>query len=124
VVRPILDHLETIDNVEYTKDGRFSPSNREHFAVNVTASIGGSDGPGQDLFRFVVCSPSWMENEVSGGEYYWLRDYLLITRWDFDLVAKAVTKLCTSIEESDWRGVTEKLSRYMRWEFEDYRPHP
>jgi hypothetical protein len=113
-----------IDGVDFEGDGRFAPRDPEYFGLLVDARIGPADGPGATLFQFSVCSPSWMENEVAAGEYYWLRHYLLITRWDYDLVVGAVTKLCTSIEGSDWRGVTEKLSRYMRWEFEDYRPRP
>jgi hypothetical protein len=61
-----------------------------------------------------------MANEVVPGGAHWLRAFLLLERWDYERVAAAVTKLCTSIDEPTWSAVAQKLNRYTRWELEDY----
>jgi len=47
-------------------------------------------------------------------------DHLVVRRWDFELVRRAIADLCRRVEGSDWETVGTKLSRYGAWEFEDY----
>ncbi len=41
----------------------FLPEDVEHFKLVVTASIGPAGEEGEELFHFVVCSPSWVAGE-------------------------------------------------------------
>ena len=97
------------------------PEDPAHFGLLVEASIGPSGSLGEDLFNFVVCTPSWLARQVASGEYRFLRHYLLVQRYDYHLIQAALEKLCASISGPDWTSVAEKLARYGRWEFEDYQ---
>jgi hypothetical protein len=50
-----------------------------------------------------------------------LKGHPLLSRWDFDVLQRAISDLCSRTEGSDWNEVATKLSRYGGWEFEDYR---
>jgi hypothetical protein len=45
----------------------------------------------------------------------------LLDRWSAELVERAIADLCRHTEGETWQEVAQKLSRYARWEFEDYR---
>src|SRR6476660_8899111 len=87
------------------------PEDTAHFGILVEASIGSSGSPGEELFDFVVCTPSWLATQVSSGEYRFLRHYLLVQRYDYHLMQSAIEKLCASISGPDWTSVAEKLAR-------------
>jgi hypothetical protein len=38
----------------------FRPEDGDNFALLVTAFVGPSDAPGEEMFDFVVCTPRWL----------------------------------------------------------------
>lgn len=124
MVRPVLRALDTTPIDAVTADGRggFAPADLDHFGIVINAYIGPESEPGEDLFRFTVCSPSWLAGETGFRPGLWLRAHLMLHTWDYRAVVDAVEKLCRSIEEPSWKAVALKLSRYLQWEFEDM-PH-
>jgi Immunity protein 8 len=50
-----------------------------------------------------------------------MRGVLLLSRWDYDLVVRAISDLCLHTKGETWEEVATSLSRYGHWEFEDYR---
>lgn len=119
-MRAELKGLDTGDS----EDGdlrTFRPDDVEHFMLGVTASVGPAGQRGAELFQFTVCSPSWLAANPSPNGYEFLRHTLLLTRWDFELVERAIGDLCRRTEGDTWSDVALKLSRFGYWEFEDYR---
>ncbi|WP_298289134.1 Imm8 family immunity protein [Novosphingobium sp.] len=92
------------------------------FRVSLRALIGPSDSPGEESFDFDVCSPAWLEAELDGQAFISGR-FLLIAR-DFDpkCIEEYVRKRISQESGSDWPTVADKIARWSRWEFEDYRP--
>ncbi len=99
----------------------FRPDDAEHFVLWVTATIGPADHPGEELFQFCVCSPGWLASQSLQKGFAFQRHTLLLERWDPELVERAIGDLCRRTEGTDWSEVGTALSRFGRWEFEDYR---
>jgi hypothetical protein len=119
-VRAELKALDTAD----TPDGdvsSFQPSDETDFSLAVTASIGPAGEPGAELFQFTVCSPNALAQRALPKGFAFQRHTLVIERWDPALIKRAIGDLSLRTEGADWNEVATKLSRFGRWEFEDYR---
>jgi len=99
----------------------FRPNDPEVFALALGASVGPANGRGAELFYFQVCSPGWIEAHPPPKGFEFMHGYLLLRRWDADLVERAISDLCRNTQGADWDEVAAKLSRYGAWEFADYR---
>ena len=98
-----------------------SPPDPADFGILVQAMIGPEDEEGEESFDILVCTPSWLANEVPTDGHLWGRHYLFVTRYDFAAIESAVRKLCDSAEGPDWSAVAAVLARYGAWEFENYQ---
>jgi len=96
----------------------FQPDDPELFGLDVTAFIGPKDSPGVDLFKFFVCSPRQLEREPREKGFQFLHGVLLLTRWDYGVLHRAIADLCSHTQGGDWDEVATKLSRYGVWEIE------
>lgn len=103
------------------RDDSFEPVDPAWFGILVDVYLGPKDGPGEELFQFSVCSPSYMEADAALYGTKWLRGYVLMPSWDYDALCRLVQDLCDRTEGADWHEVAMKLSRYMEWEFDDYQ---
>jgi len=72
------------------------------------------------MFDFTVCTASSLAGQRLPKGFEFQRGNLLVERWDHGLVRRAVADLCLQTEGANWSEVAQKLSRYGRWEFEDY----
>jgi hypothetical protein len=90
------------------------------FALAVGASVGPADGQGAELFYFNVCSPRWIAANPPPKGFEFMHSYLVLSRWDSELVERAISDLCLHTEGADWQEVATKLSRYGSWEFADH----
>ena len=121
-VRARLDALHSPDLLDLK---RGAPGDPEDFGILVQAMIGpaASETPSGESFDFLVCTPRWLERNVAPGEYRFGRSLLILARYDYRVLHRAITKLCHRTEGDDWPAVAERLNRFAHWEFEDYRPH-
>ena len=76
------------------------------------------DGHGGDLFYFTVVTAGWLADNPPPKGFEFARA-LLVTRWDYETVRRAISDLSLHTEGRDWSEVATKLSRHARWEFED-----
>lgn len=74
------------------------------------------------MFDFVVCTARWLAEHPPEKGFSFLRDYILLTRWDYAILERALRDICTHAEGKTWQDVAIKLSRYGHWEFEGYQP--
>lgn len=99
------------------------PDDPRDFGILVEAMIGPRDGPGEESFDFVLCTPSWLARLVAEERIVYGRHYLFVARYDYDAIFEAITRVCDSIQGETWQEVGERLARYGKWEFEDYREY-
>lgn len=107
--------LESVDAPDGLES--FRPEDPEVFAVLVEADIGPADGPGAELFHFNVCSAKWIEANPPEKGFEFMHSYLVVSRWDFRLIERAIGDLCRHTSGADWNEIGMKLSRYGAWEF-------
>lgn len=101
----------------------FAPDDPERFSMLVQALVGPADSEGEESFDFTVSSPDLIAAEAADGKgFVFPRHRLVLTHWDPALVQRAIEDLVQRTEGKDWREIATKLSRFGRWEFEDYRP--
>ena len=100
--------------------GSYQPDDSAVYALAVGASIGPANGAGAETFYFSVCSPRWIEENPPPKGFEFMHGYLVLTRWDYAVVERAIGDLCLHTEGADWQEVATKLSRYGSWEFADY----
>jgi len=91
------------------------------FGILVMAIVGPSDGPGQESFDFMLCTPDWfssnMKDDLTTG-----RHHVFVKRYDHSRLQAFVESYCAECSGSSWKDVAEKLGRLGKWEFEDYVP--
>lgn len=100
---------------------QYEPATPDVFSVFVEFEIGPSEGAGSDLFGLTVCSPQWLAEQQRPGGFEFLAATLVLDRWNAASVERAVSDLCRRTSGVEWGQVAESLSRYLAWEFADYR---
>jgi hypothetical protein len=98
----------------------FRPDDPSDFGLFVQPLIGPAGAPREESFDFRVCTASWLARQDLPKGYEFRRGTLVRKHWDPGVMMRAISDLCRRTEAADWRAVAEKLSRYSRWEFEDY----
>lgn len=121
-VRAVLRSLDSPDISTSLDD--FAPSNPDDFDVFMQAEFGPENDHGGDVFGLTVCSPEALRRilDEPGKGFVFPRHRLVVQAWDIGVIRRAIEDLGYRCEGDTWRAVAEKLSRYMHWEFEDYRP--
>jgi Immunity protein 8 len=99
----------------------YAPEDPEAFGLLVQALVGPSDGEGEESFDFTVCTPRWLDAQTFEQGFAWPRHHLLVKRWDYALVERAIRDVVTQAEGSDWASVAAQIALYGGWEFEGYR---
>lgn len=116
--------LKSFDSADAAEGlDQFQPPDPEAFALSVCATVGPAGGEGGDLFYFDVVTAAWLAENPPPKGFEYLR-HLLVTRWNYELVRRAISDLCLHTDGADWNEIATKLSRHAHWEFEDYREAP
>lgn len=100
----------------------FAPG--EIFCVSIRALIGPAGLPGEESFDFEICSPAWLAAEVERETMVSGRFRLFMATFDYEAVERYVAKRLAHANGADWPEVATKLTRWSRWEFEDYAAVP
>jgi Immunity protein 8 len=101
----------------------YVPPDPKCFGFLLQAFFGPDDGPGEESFDMVVCTPLWLARELheSGGILIG-RHYLLVEEYNVGRIRDFLIEYAKTCNGETWHEVAEKLGRVGRWEFEDYRP--
>jgi Immunity protein 8 len=101
----------------------YRPDDGENFQLAISAFIGPADGPGEEMFQFAVCTAKWLQENPPPKGFQLMRSTILLSRWDYAVLKRALTDLCMHTSADDWPTLALRLSRYGGWEFEDYREY-
>lgn len=100
----------------------FRPEDPEDVGILVQVIAGPADGPGEESFDVVVCTPRWLVGCLRGKGPLVGRHHLIVERFDAAQIRDYITSAVEEEEAPTWRELAERLGRLGRWEFEDYRP--
>lgn len=99
----------------------YVPDDPLDFGLLVQVMVGPAEGPGEESFDVVVCTPRWLERRVREDGPLSGRHHLIMERYDFARVRLYLTEAVESQEASTWAELAHKLARIGKWEFEDYQ---
>ncbi|MCW6005384.1 immunity 8 family protein [Micromonospora sp. CPCC 205371] len=91
-----------------------------NFSLLIQLIVGPADGPGEESFDVVVCTPAWIAHAVKEHGPLIGRHYLITDRYDIVRIANYLRQYIESLEADTWQGLAEKIGRIGKWEFEDY----
>ena len=99
----------------------YVPEDPESDGIWVRLLVGPSDGPGEESFDVLVCTPLWLRGVVATSGPQVGRHHLVIDPFDINVALQFLTREMESVEAPDWSTLSLKLARIGYWEFEDYR---
>lgn len=101
----------------------YVPPDPSSFGFLLQAMFGAEGGPGEESFDMIVCTPAWLQIELTKfAGILSGRHYLFVERYNINQIRQYLTNYAKQCEGKTWREVAEKLARFGKWEFEDYRP--
>jgi hypothetical protein len=112
-------HSPDVDDLE-----SYQPGDPENFGLLVQVMAGPADGPGEESFDVMVCTPGWLAERVRSGGPLIGRHYLIVDTYDFATIETVLANAVESEEAPTWNELGERLGRIGKWEFEDYQPSP
>jgi len=119
MVKPVLRYLQSPDIFDLPES--YTPPDPACFCFLLQAVFGPSDGPGEESFDMVVCTPSWLTNALpTKGGILSGRHYLFVEKYDIGRIREFIDKYAQECSGETWQVVAERLGRLGRWEFEDY----
>jgi hypothetical protein len=65
-----------------------------------------------DLFYFDVCTPAWLAGNPAEKGFRWGKAKLLLDRWDYGVLERAIKDMCLHVEADDPLGVLEKVAQF------------
>jgi hypothetical protein len=90
-------------------------------AFGLRMLVGPPDGPGEESFDVLVCTPAWLARVVSEEGPQIGRHRLIMERLDLRAAETFLRHQVERLEAPTWNELAAKISRLGHWEFEDYR---
>jgi hypothetical protein len=100
----------------------YVPEDPEKDGVLVRLIVGPADGPGEESFDVLVCTPLWLREVVAKEGPQIGRHHLIVDPLDLGGASTFLRRQVESVEAADWPTLGAKLARIGQWEFEDYQP--
>ena len=97
----------------------YEPEEQQVFGFTLLFEIGVQGQKGTDFFEVEVASPAYLERLAS--QPLFLRHTILATDYNIPAAVALVHKCVEALEEESWEKLAGKISRFLRWKFEDYR---
>jgi hypothetical protein len=101
---------------------RYTPPNPVSFALLVQIIVGPSNAPGEESADVHVVTPHWLEQQLDDDTVLSCQHKVLVATYDWPKIERYLRARVSQCTATDWAGVGQKLSRFARWEFEDYTP--
>ena len=115
--------LQLLHSPDVSDLATWVPDDETQFGFLLQAMIGPSDGEGAESFDILVCSPRWLERDMSRSGIRSGEHLLLMTRYNHRLLLRYLEQRVNSCEAPTWSELAQQLSRLGAWEFDGYRPN-
>lgn len=118
--RSKIDGIHSPD-VDWTAGGQ--PADANNFSVLLQIMVGVEGEKGADTFDMLVVTPLWLMDELQRkqGEPIDGRHTIIVQKWDRRVIEGNIRRTFEGIEGKAWEDIAVVLSRFGRWEFEDYK---
>lgn len=102
----------------------YVPPDSGHFALLVRAMVGPDEGPGEESFDILVCTPSWIAQLCEERGFIIGRHHLVVNRYDWRYIEATLKSLIENSSGDSWSQVASKLAQLGHWEFDEYHDAP
>lgn len=116
-IQPELKRIHSPDVFDLENPGL---SEDRPYRILVQAMFGPWGTEGEESFDVVVCNALWLADQVRSGPIPG-RHHLFVNRFDIGEIRAFWSQLATECAGGTWEEVAEKLGRFGKWEFEDYK---
>ena len=100
----------------------YTPADPTNDGVTVRLMVGPADGPGEESFDVIVCTPRWLQGAADEDGPQIGRHLLVVGTLDLPAAVAFLKNHVESLDGADWHRLAEQLARIGYWEFEDYTP--
>lgn len=112
--------LKSVDSPDVDFD-TYWPEDETCFSFPIELRIGPEGSNASDLFQMTVCTPGWLSKQNSGMTAVFGENLLIVFGYNWDMIHSYLENRINRIMAGDWPTLALKLSRFARWEFENYR---
>jgi hypothetical protein len=113
--------VRSVHSVDVDVD-TYTPDDPENDGVWLRLIVGPADGPGEESFDVLVCTPLWLRAVVAKEGPQIGRHHLIVDPFDLTEAREYLRRQVESLEGADWPTLGGMLARIGYWEFEDYQP--
>ena len=114
--RLLIPEVKTLYSPDLDRDKL--PDDVEECSVFCEAEIGIKGKEGADIFHFTAVTPKFLWGQ-KGAQ--WGKGSLIIDTFSWEQVEAALEKLLSHCSGRDWAEVTDKLTKVLDWEYENYK---
>jgi len=82
--------------------------------------IGVEGKDGEESFDVFVCTPAYVANELKRNKFIFGRFYLFVDEYNFSGIKNFIDNYLSKLEVNSWQDMAKEMSKYAKWEFEDY----
>src|SRR4051812_7413792 len=90
----------------------FSPEERDNFGFHICAIVAPEGKKGGESVQMIVCTPKWIKAKYESDGILSGKDFLIVFKYDYDLIEKKIKELLESCEGKDWKECGQKMARY------------
>jgi len=104
----------------------YLPDEPGHFSIWITINVGFVGEDGGTLFNLNVCTPSWIESQLTTGSEVGFWGYLTLVVSEYnantiqELIVKKLLEISKKYSNTEPTELVELFSRYAYWEYQDY----
>ena len=117
---PEIKNISVITITDEVSLTDFKPSNTDEFEFTLRLLIGPKGMDGEESFDVTVCTPKWLQNNMSRNDVIIAHHYMIMMNFNVFLIQVRIENFVSSCSGKDWNECAMKLSRLGAWEFEDY----
>lgn len=114
-----IKEMYSLQILEVLKD--FRPEASENFGISIRLMIGPEGTDRSESFDILVCTPTWIQDQLHEEGYMWGRHMLIAQEYDYELIKQSISARISSCTGTNWDEIANKIARFAAWEFEDYR---
>ncbi len=110
LISPDIDDLES-----------FIPEKKGEFCFLLQMMIGEKGIEGEESFDITICSPKWLQNNLSEADLLIGRHSIIVQQFYYPQIFNFLNEQLNSCQGDSWEEMAKKMGRIGCWEFEDYR---
>ncbi len=99
----------------------YRPTDPGNFSLLLQIMVGPSGEEGHEAFDVQLATPQWLEERNAGDGFASGENRVVIFNYDWPRLEAYFRTRIAACAGQDWGEVAGKISRFARWEFEDYQ---